>query len=413
MTAAELAIRLRIQERGKITFAEFMQLALYHPVDGYYSSEAPFGTAGDYYTSPAVHPAFGALLSVQLFVMWQRLAMPDDFTVVELGAGAGLLAQDIVAYAESLSADFAGSLRYVCVDRYSPTQADPAEDATTSNLEWLLADELPLRGVVGCFISNELLDAFPVHRFQIADGAPLESYVALDDKDEFAEVLDKPSDPRLAERIGGLNFTLADGHRGEVCLRVRPWVAEVSRALRQGFVMTIDYGYTARELYSPSRSHGTLQTYFRHTEGSSPYLRVGRQDITAHVDFSLLQAEGALEGLNALEFTTQGRFLTDMGIGEMMLRLRELSLSQYDSNANIMALRELVKPDGLGAFKVLIQEKGTSISSGSQLRPSQSMREGLIAPLLSDRHMPLMEGRYPHTTWEASSLWGEWRPAGR
>lgn len=405
-TVAEWTIRQRIRQQGSITFAEFMQTALYHPIDGYYTSEKPFGAAGDYFTSPAVHPAFGALLAVQLYGMWQYMSKPSEFTIVEMGAGTGMFANDILAYAARLPDGFADSARYVAIDRYAPADGNSA-------LEWLRSTSLPLRDVVGCFISNEFVDAFPVHRFQIVNGDAQEVYVALDDADEFVEIADKPSTPLIGERLQELGFSLADGHCGEVNLHIKPWLNEVSRALARGFVITIDYGYTASELYSPQRYLGTLQTYYRHTEGSSPYQRIGRQDMTAHVDFSLLQSEGHAAGLNSVAYATQAELLHTLGIQDMMRQLRSTPISSHERNTNMMALRELVKPDGLGRFKGLIQEKGTAATRHHELVPDKLTLEELRLSLLSDRHLPLMKGRYPHTTWEAPSLWGEWRPAVR
>ena len=410
ITEAERAIRRRIREQGRITFAEFMETALYHPVDGYYSSDKPFGASGDYFTSPAVHPAFGALLAVQLYGMWRRLGKPPDFTAVEMGAGNGMLAHDITTAARQLSGRFAESLNYICVDRYAPQDAIEAHGEGRLPVEWVRADRLPLHGVVGCFISNELVDAFPIHRFEVVDGEALEVYVSLDDKDEFVEVLDEPSTPLLRERLNSLNHTLEDGHRGEVSLRVRAWLNSVAQAVARGFIITIDYGYSASELYSPKRRFGTLQTYYRHTEGGSPYRRIGRQDISAHVDFTLLKEEGRAAGLNVMAYRTQADWLRLTGMEYLMQKLRRVSISRHERSANVMALHELMKSDGLGGFKALIQEKGTGVKAYGDIVPNEATLQGLTPPLLSDRHMPLMEGRYPHTVWEATSLWGEWRP---
>ena len=412
-TLAEHTIRQRIRQRGRVTFAEFMQTALYHPVDGYYSSEKPFGASGDYYTSPAVHPAFGALLAMQLNVMWRCLGSPSDFTAVELGAGSGILAQDVIMAASELPGGFHESLTYICVDRYAPESFFGIANGESLTVEWIRANELPLRGVVGCIISNELVDAFPVHRFEVVNDEVLEVYVALNEDDKFAEALGEPSTPLMAERLLQLGHRLDDGHRGEINLQAVPWLNGVAQAVARGFVITIDYGHTASELYSAKRCNGTLQTYYRHTEGSSPYHRVGKQDLSAHVDFTLLQREGQVAGLNTLAYMTQADWLRSMGIEDMPRKLRIASTSQYERNANVMALRELMKPDGLGGFKVLIQEKGTGANVYGDIVPNRAMIQGLTPPLLSDRHMPLMEGRYSHTSWEAPSLWGEWRPAGR
>ena len=401
-TAAEQAIRDRIRRHGKITFAEFMRLALYHPVGGYYTGDAPFGAAGDYYTSPAAHPAFGALLCVQLRHMWQIIGNPPQFTVVEMGGGNGILANDIAAYAERLSPEFARYLRYICIDRYAPASA-----AASPSVDRLRAHGVPLRAVIGCLLSNELVDAFPVHRFRIVDGAPLEIYVALDADGAFTETLAAPSTPRLTERINALGFPLPDGFSGEVRLNTRSWLCEAAQALDKGFVITIDYGYEAADLYSQRRRFGTLQTYYRHTEGGSPYQRIGRQDISAHVDFTQLQDDGCAAGLSAIAYTTQADLLQALGIDDMLRQIRTMPLSPRERSANLMAMRQLIKPSGLGGFKALIQAKGVE-ASAADIAPSTAQRGELQAPLLSDRHMPLLEGRYPHAAWqvwETPELW--------
>ena len=377
----------------------------------YYTSEKPFGATGDYYTSPAVHPAFGALLAVQLHRIWRLMEEPSEFTVVEMGAGNGLLAGDILEYADRLSDEFASSLRYVCIDRYGSSVLSIGQGADPANADRVIADGLPFTRVTGCLLSNEFVDAFPVHRFKMVQGKLLEIFVTLDKSGEFDEMLGNPSTPLLGERLSRLDFTLEDGQRGEISLRVESWLDDAAKALDKGFVMTIDYGHEVAELYSPLRRFGTLQTYYRHTDGSSPYQRIGRQDITAHVDFSLLQEEGKKRGLHTLAYATQEDFLKSLGIRSMLRQLRSAEMSQYERNANMMGLRELVKPDGLGDFKVLVQEKGTGVTAAGELRPPDELLEKLELPklelpLLTSRHMPLMEGRYPHTAWETPALWG-------
>lgn len=402
ITAAERAIRDAIRRQGKIPFAEFMRLALYHPADGYYTSADPFGAAGDYYTSPAAHPAFGALLCVQLYRMWQLMGEPHQFTAVELGAGNGLLAADIAAYAPTISPRFASCLRYICIDRYAPAYAPDA--ATPAPATRLLSDRIPLSRVIGCVISNELADAFPVHRFRIVDGQPLEIYVSLDAHGDFCETLDAPSTPLLPARIRDLGFALPDGFCGEARLDAGAWMRQVAQALDSGFVITIDYGHEARELYSERRRNGTLQTYYKHTQGNSPYRRIGRQDISSFVDFTLLQSEGSAAGLSALAYATQAALLTALGMDDMLRRVRAIPPADPQRAANLMAMRELVNPSGLGGFKALIQGKRVS-ASASQLTPPPALLQSLRPPMLTDRHMPLMQGRYPQTSWETPNLW--------
>ena len=165
-----------------------MEAALYDPRGGYYTGAGP---DADYYTSPAAHPAFGALVAVQLSRMWDALGRPGCFTAVEMGAGGGLLARDVVSYARRAPTPFAGALRYVTVDRARPSQAVDA-------VRHVDASGMPVADVVGCVLSNELLDAFPVHRFEIQSGRVLEVYVVVRGG-RFAEELDEPSTPELAE----------------------------------------------------------------------------------------------------------------------------------------------------------------------------------------------------------------------
>ena len=387
----EPKIRDRIASQGKITFADFMGLALYDPECGYYANVAVLAESRDYFTSPAAHTSFGALLAVQFERMWEVLERPKRFFVVEMGAGSGLLATDAMSYASTLSADFERSLRYVAIDRH-PSRGP-------GGIEKIASDGVPLRNIVGCLVSNELVDAFPVHRFQVEAGLLRELFVSLDDQGELFEISGEPSTTLLATRLGERVEDMPDGSRGEVNLGIGPWMSDVSRALKRGFVLTIDYGHESDELYSARRSGGTVQTYFRHTEGSSPYRRVGRQDITAHVDFTAVMDEGRSVGLRPLELATQGDFLQRLGLAGMLDRLRRPGLAQQESDANRLAIMELVKPDGLGSFRVLVQEKGTGVRSLSEIAPSEERMSDLEVPLLGPGRLRLMEGRYPHLAW--------------
>lgn len=366
-------IRRRIASNGPITFAEFMEMALYHPEGGYYSHDRQDATYGDYYTSPSAHPAFSALIAIHLETMWRALDCPVPFHVVEMGAGSGLMAQDITGYARQHLAAFASAMRYVAVDRET--------------------DETP-SSVVGCVLSNELIDAFPVHRFEIENRGLVELFVDVDADGRFHSISGEPSTPALAQRLDRLGLELPNGTRGEINLRIGEWTRQVSEIIERGFVVTIDYGHEARELYSPQRSRGTLQTYYKHTSGSSPYQWIGRQDITAHVDFTTVIEEGRTAGLKPLCLTTQAEYLNRLGLKVWADRLRDRDKSPRDIRANATALRDLVDPDGLGGFKVLIQEKSTLSEDVDQLFPSRGRVEQLPVPLLRSDHVPLYEGGF-------------------
>ena len=398
--AAEEEIRARIDKWGRITFAEFMDLALYHPTGGYYCVDSPIGARGDYYTSPTAHPAFGAAITVMLQNMWEALGRPSPFHVVEMGAGDGLLTRDIAAFAPILSDNMAQNLRYTTLAR---TSRSPVYGLHETSLNQIITTGVPLRDVVGCMLSNELVDAFPVAQFEVREGIPQEVYVALS-KEEYHEVLDYPSTPELIQALAGLNNDLPEGYRGEIGVGVATWVEEVSHALTRGFVITIDYGYANHDTFPLDRREGTLRTHRGHTSGNDPLHHIGAQDITAHVDFTAIDQFGKKRGLNGLDIVSQARLLRTLGLNHWLHDLRKMSLSQGVRDANMMAMRDIVSPGGLGDFGILVQEKNTGILALEQILPTS---DTVLPPppLLDSTHTPLLEGRYPHTTWNLPQIW--------
>ena len=388
----ELSRRLRT--KGKIPFAEFMELALYWPRGGYYRGPSPTGASGDFYTSPGAHPAFAALLSLQLYQMWTLLKNPKPFWIVEPGAGNGLLGRDVVNFSRRVDPDFRNSLQYLCLDpSLSPSDHPP----TTSLVQPLAAAGIPLTGVVGCILSNELLDAFPVHVVETRDNRLQEVYVILRD-DRIVEELDEPSTPALQRRLDALGVELAEGQRAEINLAMSSWLADAARALKCGYLLTIDYGRQADELYSRQRFRGTLTTFYRHTQTDNPYLRVGRQDMTSQVDFTTLKHLGESFGLSNLAYLTQARLLSNLGLRRWIARLPSMGLPQSDRDANRMGMLQLIRPGGMGDFKVLIQAKNAPHTQLWGIEPStqlESLTQRLPPPLLTDRHVPLLQGRYP------------------
>ncbi len=386
-TGAEREIRRRISTSGAITFAEFMEIALYHS-DGYYSKRGPIGAGGDYFTSPVAHPAFGALICVQLETMWRTLGCPNPFWVIEAGAGDGVLGEDIVRYARSIFPGLSEAISYVAVDRVSIRE--PVSDG--NRIEWISSTGLPIGGVVGCVLSNELLDAMPVHRFEVKDGRPFEVYVELDADGAFVERLVEPPSPDITDRVSSVQRQLPEGYCGEVSMGPRSWMVDVAACLRRGFVLTIDYGYEREHLYSDERNKGTLQTYYRHTEGGSPYQRVGRQDMTAHVDFTALIEEGRQVGLRPVFLTTQGEFLHSLGYVQMEKALGDSGLAPASHRANLRAMRRLIDPAGLGKFGVLVQDKGSGIEQAADLVPSEEVTANLGAPVATSMHLQAGQG---------------------
>ena len=398
MSEAETEIRRQIEETGLITFARFMELALYWPAGAYYVTRGRIGAKGDFYTGPGAQPAFGTLLCVQLYQMWRLLGCPNPFWVVEMGSGDGVLSLDVLSCAPKLPNSFCDSLRYLCLDRYRSDILEGLSEERNPPSGLIATEGVPLRGVVGCLLSNELVDSFPVHRVTVEQGALKEVYVTLREG-RYVEVLDVPSTPLLEARLRGLGIELPEGARVEINLAMEPWLRAVSASLERGYVLTIDYGHLAPELYSPSRTRGTLVTYSHHVQIDDPYSHVGEQDITAQVDFTTLMEVGRSCGLEPLGFTSQGRFFNNLGLQRFIRRLSSLSLGQREVEANRMGMLEIARPGEMGDFKVLVQGKGVGSEQLWGLEHSEEVEEltqGLPVPLLTRRHMPLLEGRYPH-----------------
>ncbi len=406
---AENEIHRRIAGQGAITFAEFMGLALYWPGGGYYTGiQDPIGAPGDFYTSPLVHPAFGALLSIQLFQMWRLMDRPNPFIVLELGAGNGLLCRDIAEYSKNLPGGFSNSLRYICVDAGSRPGLERALSAMGDNpdISRIAAGvgglgsvepraSLPLGKFRGCVLSNELLDAFPVHQAKLERGKLLEAYVVLE-QGELAIIHDEPSTPELENRLNEHGVTLAERQTVEICLGLSDWARMVSEALEAGFVLTVDYGKEAEELYSNElRPKGTLTTFYRHTQIDAPLRRIGYQDITSQVDFTAVMNEGRNFGLQPLGYSTQKEFLHNLGIQRWQRGLTSLGLPQGQTEANRAGMVDLLRPGGLGDFKVLVQAKGVSntalwgFQTGDREHELDALLHSLPPPLMTPEHLDI------------------------
>ena len=416
--SAETELRRRIASRGPITFAEFMEVALYHPGAGYYTSGDRVGAKGDFYTSPSVHPAFGSLLAVQLFQMWETMGRPAPFTLAEVGAGNGLLCRDIVVAASGLNTglntgwntglntglntDFARSLRYVCVDQ----GLAPGLERGVPGGHRVASHGMPLRGIVGCILSNELLDAMPVHQVTVEEGSLREVYVTQDGGG-LALQTGEPSTPLLAARLESVGINLAEGQTGEVNLQMDTWADDVSRALARGFVLTIDYGRRAEDLYSATeRFRGALTTYRDHLQTDRPMEHIGQQDMSSQVDFTALAMAGAKAGLDLLGYTTQAEFLGNLGLDAILPGPLGAPRRQWQSAR--MGMRELVRPGEMGDFKVMAHGKNVGQPELWGFHGSgeaAAIVRGMPTPLPTSEHIDLAAGRYPAAEVEFEMSW--------
>ena len=367
--ALKEAIVARIMRDGPITFHDFMDLSLYAPHLGYYASRREkIGRSGDYVTSPEVSPIFGAMVGRQLREMWGEIGRPESFDVVEAGAGTGGLCRDIVRWSRRTDPAFGASLRYTIVEAseaLAERQLETIEgEGLSGAVNWLAS--LP-QGIHGCILSNELLDAMPVHRVAVNEDALLELYVAWDGG-TFREEWRAPSTPEIGAYFQRLGLLPGEGCRAEVNVRAIRWAGDAAEALTRGFVLTFDYGHEAADLYAAWRTEGTLLCFYRHNPSTDPYSRIGRQDMTSHVDFTSVRRAGEEAGLQTLGLVSQSEFLMNLGLPDALPAIGEGETNLEEYYTRRRAVVELVDPAGLGRIKVLIQARGAGNPALTGLR---------------------------------------------
>ena len=373
-----ICARIAASPQQRITFAEYMNLALYHPQHGYYNSDRQaIGKQGDFITSSHWGADFAEVLAEQFVEMWEILVSgaleedrPQNFAIVEMGAGRGTFAENVLQYLERQHPDLFKTLTYIIVEISPILQAEQRQRlGDIKCVQWCNWDEIVDNSIVGCCFSNELVDAFPLHQFMMEQGQVREIYITTETPNSqqkeinFIEVLGEVSTPKIAEYFDFLGIDLSasvygDGYRSEVNLAALDWMSRVAQKLQRGYLLTIDYGYPAHRYYNPRRREGTLQCYYLHRYHNNPYINVGRQDLTAHVNFTALEKQGELCGLDVVGFTQQALFLMALGLGD---RIAALSTSVLDVAMLLRrreALHRLIDPMGLGGFGVLVQSKG-------------------------------------------------------
>lgn len=358
MNALSEIIKAEIRKKDRLTFAEYMDLALYHPELGYYTSgEARIGKHGDYYTSPSVDPAFGEVLAG--FVSKSAcLTGGERFLIIEFGGGKGALASDILSSLERHHPELYDKAEYLIMEKretaLSGTDNPPVKHAPKIRFAARAADFDP-GGAYGVILSNELVDALPFHRVVFSGGSMKEIYVTLRNG-EFTEIHDEPSTEELPQYFDGYGISFHEGQEAEVNLNAAGWIAGAGRMLKKGLILTIDYGLLAPALYSPERMKGTYKCMHMHTLNEKPYINIGGQDITAHVDFSNLIRSGEALGMRTVKYTTQGQFLIDWGVLDIMAS--EPEYADAPGHIRNRSIKNLFLPGSMGSsFKVLLQSK--------------------------------------------------------
>ncbi len=365
-------------EGARITFARFMALALGHPEHGYYCrADLAWGARGDYETSPEVHPIFGYLWARQVEECWQRLGSPARFDLVEVGAGSGAFSVAMLTWLRARAPECFAATRPVLLDGHPNRLAAQRAALEASGIvaEYLLLDDWLARPdrVTGVVISNEFFDALPVHLITRHGNDLREWYVARDpsDADALALVEGAPSTAALAEHFAHLGLQPGEGARAEVGLASIDAMRRIAAKIECGYVLTIDYGYEARDLYASWRREGTLMAFRAHSPVPDPLSEPGRTDITYHVDLTSL-ATAALasgEGWRAAPPTSQAEALTVLGLPD--------ALRAAESRAAENALRfltdrrdaaTLTDPTGLGRIRVLALARGADLEGLACLR---------------------------------------------
>ena len=365
-------IKDEIRESGPISFCRFVELSLFHPQRGYYSSgKARIGKKGDFYTAPSVHRSFGETIS-RFLAEASLLLEEEKFVVVEFGASGGQLALDILGSLRENHPDLYLKTDYV-MSEISPAAIQAAKEKLQGHDERVRWTDSPLKimedGFCGVVITNEFLDSLPFHRLKSDRGEIREIFLSLRDG-KIEEVLRDPETEGVYEFSKRYLDEYVQGEEAEACLLAAKWLAEVGTALQKGFVLSIDYGSLAPELYSPERRKGTYRCFYRHELSTDPYIRIGEQDITANVNFSELMRVGDSLDLGTVKYTTQGQFLIDWGILEIF--------KTYDKPQNQkdrLAAKTLFMPEFMGRrFKILLQAKGFSTGSLSGFYEDQPFR---------------------------------------
>lgn len=363
---SSLAARLRerIRREGPITFCDWMNAALYDSIDGYYcrADRSRWGREGDYRTSPERSSLFAATFARYFAALYEKLGRPAAWTILEAGAGEGYFAWSLLETLLKSFPNVFAATSYV-IDEVSPQSIVRTRERLqpfADRIKFQRLDEVDINP--GVVFSNELLDAFPVHRITLSEGEVKEFFVSLDESGNFAWLLDAPSPallPRLNRYFEEVGGRPEPEHVVEVNLETEEWLRRVAARMRGGYIITVDYGAAAEDLYSPSaNSEGTLRGFQRHQFVDDLLARPGEHDLTTTVNWSFVKSVGASLGLRFVELSRQDQFLLANGFLE---QLEVESLQAKDDSERLRlstAAREMILPDGMAAhFQVMVQKK--------------------------------------------------------
>jgi SAM-dependent MidA family methyltransferase len=358
-----LRLRERIERDGPMTFRDWMEAALYDPAGGYYHRRdlMRWGRAGDYMTSPHRSPLFAATFASYFVRLYEALESPNDLTIIEAGAGAGDFAFGVLQTLRRDHPKIFARTRYL-IDEASPDADERARLKLApfqQHVEFHHPDERSAPTRTAIVFANELLDALPVHRVTMRGGQLLEHYVGCDDAGAFVWAARQVSTPRLAAYFERLQLSLTEGQLAEVNLAALDWLTRASARFRRGFLINVDYGAEACDLYTVTqRPLGTLRAFRRHQLTDDVLAHPGEQDLTTTVDWTSLRNTGTAAGLQTVLFERQDKFLLQAGFLDQLERLSAQAQSEAERVSLRSTARDMILPNSMSAsFQILIQKR--------------------------------------------------------
>lgn len=350
-----------LKRHKSMSFAQYMEQALYTPGLGYYSAGLPkFGRSGDFITAPEISPIFSRCLARQAA---QVLAELDNGNILEFGAGSGAMAEAVLLELQTLNKlperyyilEISADLK----DRQQQRLKTALPEAIFSKVHWL--EQLPSSPINAVVLANEVLDAMPFERLKILPEQALQGFVQFNDNKQrfewdYQTITDRKLQKFANQLIKHLGKVSELGYETEINLNIAPWLKSIYQILNQGLVLLVDYGYTRAEYYQPARVMGTLRCHYQHRAHQNPFFYPGLQDITAHVDFTAVAEDAFDQGFKIAGFTTQANFLMGSGLLEMSV---DPSLDIAEQIKTAQQIKTLTLPDEMGeSFKAIALSKG-------------------------------------------------------
>jgi len=354
-----------------------MELALYWPPDGYYSSLTTTNRIKDFITSPKTHPLFATIICQQIYEMWQKLNEPQNFLVIDYGGGDGTLIKDIMNVSEQFEEKFSSSLKFTIIEKLSKNT---------------LSDD----SIVGCILANELFDAFPVRKFKKHENLIYESFITINNsqlKEKYFLIKNKKLITLLEDRLGLKENDQIIEFNDEI----ESWFVNISKKLTKGFILIFDYGYKDKEELLEKWKYGSMVAYKDHRETFDVLTDVGEKDITTFIPFEEVKLAASKTGFKTIGMTKQSEFLIKLGALDLISQLREMNLSQEVLESNVLSAMYLLKEEELGQLNVIGFEKNTNVDTfqGFHGKSSNYLNMNIQLPLLKTYHANLKESKYP------------------